>query len=409
MADGVQARASGGPRHHAFLDALRGIAVLGVVALHTVQNFHFPPLESAIGYGEYGVALFYMVSAFSLCLSLDQRRRDENRPLLNYAIRRLFRIAPMFYLAVVIYLLKPYILPAGTAPLYLSPICWPTEAWHAVLTVLFLNGWHYQAINLIVPGGWSVAVETNFYLLLPLLFRFATSLRRSLALFAATLVANTALRKGLYLAFAARVPAAHAAAFGVFSEMWLPSQLPVFALGIIMFRAINPSDIASTPPQPRRMAALFGALGASVLLAWQTLAGKTHRWVPREVLISIVLMFGAMLLAYRPYRALVNPFTRYLGKISYSVYLMHFVALHSVYWSSTHWYEPWRGHPLPFALAFPGVLALAMLISTITFQMVEVPGQSLGRRLIARLESRPRPAPTEEPETTLSPGRPGLM
>jgi peptidoglycan/LPS O-acetylase OafA/YrhL len=408
MGERSQAGVTSGPRHYEFLDALRGIAVLGVVAVHTVQNFHFPTLESAIGLGDNGVPLFYMVSAFSLCLSLDQRTRAERRPLLNYAIRRFFRIAPMFYLAVLIYLLKPYVLPAGVAPVILDPIAWSKKAWHVVLTVLFLNGWSYQAINLIVPGGWSVAVETNFYLLLPLLFRFATSLRRALALFGVSLLAATAMRKALYLLMASRIPASSQTWFGVFSTMWLPTQLPVFALGIVMFRAVDPREIGGRTVSPRRVAALLAALVVSILVARLAPHG-IRRWTSREVQIAFVLLFGAMLLAYRPTRLLVNPFTRYIGKVSYSVYLTHFVGLHLFMWASHVWYEPWKGARPSFLLAYPCVLGIATIISTITFRMVEVPGQSLGRRLIARLESRPQPAPTEEPEPTLAPSRPGLM
>jgi peptidoglycan/LPS O-acetylase OafA/YrhL len=404
MGERSQAGAGRGPRHYEFLDALRGIAVLGVVAYHTMQNFHFSALAAAVEYGENGVPLFYLVSAFSLGLSLDQRTRSEGQPLLNYAIRRFFRIAPMFYLAVLIYLLKPYVLPASAAPWILDPITWSKHAWHVVLTVLFLNGWHYQAINLIVPGGWSVAVETNFYLLLPILFRFSRSLRQSLVLFGVSLLACTAMRKLLYLLVASRIPESAGGGLTEFSEMWLPTQLPVFALGIVMFRAIDRRDIAGRAAPPGRVEALCGALVASILLVRFAPHGL-ERWVSREVQITFVLLFGAMLLAYHPYRVLVNPVTRYIGKVSYSVYLTHFLAMHLFLWASHGW---WGEARAPFLVAFPCVLGIAIAISTITFRTIEVPGQALGRLLIARLESRARPLPVEHADATLAPTPPGL-
>jgi peptidoglycan/LPS O-acetylase OafA/YrhL len=376
------------------------------VAVHTIQNFHSPAVESAVGLGEYGVPLFYIVSAFSLCLSLQRRSVRERQPLANYAIRRFFRIAPMFYLAILIFFLKPWVLPASSAPVNLAPIAWPIKPWHVVATVLFVNGWHYQPINLLVPGCWSVAVETNFYLLLPLLFRYVTSLRRALALFAVSLLTATAVRKTLYLLFASRIPPLHEAGFGTFSAMWLPSQMPVFALGILMFHAVDLRTVRPPSAGSRRTLWLLGAIAASVLFVLFAPDG-VRRWMAYNVQISVVLFFAAMLVAHRPHRALVNRFTRYLGQISYSVYLTHFVAVHLVLWASRAWYEPRMGGRLPFLVAFPLVLGISMVFSAITYRAVEIPGQALGRRLIRRLEQVAAPQ-GETADAALDSGRPGL-
>jgi peptidoglycan/LPS O-acetylase OafA/YrhL len=138
------------PPRYEFVDALRGIAVLGVVALHTTQNFHATRIEPLLSLGECGVQLFYIVSAFSLCLSLDQRSRNERHPFINYAIRRFFRIAPLFYLAI---MAEPFVLPADSAPMTLVGAMagyhalWPRRPWHTIATVLFINGWHYASIS----------------------------------------------------------------------------------------------------------------------------------------------------------------------------------------------------------------------------------------------------------------------
>ena len=379
------------PRRYEFVDALRGIAVLGVVAVHTTQNFHARAIESLLGLGQYGVQLFYIVSAFSLCLSLDQRSRSERRPILNYGLRRFFRIAPMFYVAMIAYLLKPYLLPASAIPVDVNPGTWSLQAWHVAATLLFVNGWHYESINLIVPGGWSVAVETNFYLVLPFIYRYATSLKRALLLFAATLIGAVVLRKCLFLLWAPHVPAHEAQAFNVFSSMCLPSQLPVFALGIVMFRTFRLLESARLSPQQQQQRSRWFEASVAALIVTAAvesvlprLAGKI---IAEQVQVAIVLFLFTLVLAQRPARLFVNRASVFLGRISYSVYLTHFIALHLVIWASRGLYEPRFHRSLPFLGAFALVLALTVLASTVTYHLVELPGQELGRRLIRRLEA----------------------
>jgi exopolysaccharide production protein ExoZ len=63
------------PRHYAYIDALRGWAILGVIAFHVSQ--YFPgleyPLRTVVGEGARGVQLFFVISALSLMLSWHQR------------------------------------------------------------------------------------------------------------------------------------------------------------------------------------------------------------------------------------------------------------------------------------------------------------------------------------------------
>jgi exopolysaccharide production protein ExoZ len=390
---GAAAKASGSPgepRHYAFLDALRGIAATGVVAVHTAQNFPPPVLRSVIGFGAYGVQLFYIVSAFSLCLSLDQRRRQEHRPLLNFALRRFFRIAPLFYVAMAVYLLKPFVLPAAAAPIILDPHSWSLRPWHVLVTLLFLNGWHYQTINSIVPGGWSVAVETNFYIVLPLLFALASSFRRALCLFVGSLAFSIVCRKALYLVFAPHVPPIEEGAFGVFASLWLPAQLPVFALGILMFRVVDTTALNGADVNRRgRMRLWLWTIALVVsVLAISFAPARFGKIVSASTQVSVAFFFACLIIAERPIRLLVNRVTVFVGKISYSIYLLHFVALHLVIWLTRSWYTPKFGSAPGFFIAFPIVFGLTWIMARATFQFVERPGQALGRRIIAHLESR---------------------
>jgi peptidoglycan/LPS O-acetylase OafA/YrhL len=149
-----------------YIDALRGIAIALVVIVHASQSVK--PLSDVLmrvmTEGARGVQLFYIASAITLCMSWSARREGDLRPVRDFYLRRIFRIAPMFYLAIALFLFLN-----GTAASYFAPngISW----WFVPVTALFLHGFHPETINSVVPGGWSVAVEMTFYLIFPLLVR----------------------------------------------------------------------------------------------------------------------------------------------------------------------------------------------------------------------------------------------
>src|SRR5690349_21021518 len=85
------------------LDALRGIAILMVILFHT--SVDFPPdqrLGRLLGIGNFGVQLFFLVSAITMCHMWQERRNEAGRQFKFY-IRRFFRIAPLFWLAMIFY------------------------------------------------------------------------------------------------------------------------------------------------------------------------------------------------------------------------------------------------------------------------------------------------------------------
>lgn len=147
-----------------YIDALRGLAILAVVLVHSSQSVapNNAILLWLMTQGATGVQLFYIASALTLCMSWMARSSHEMFPARNFFIRRFFRIAPLFYIAILF-----YISVNGFSPDYWSPngIKW----WFAPTTALFLHGFHPETINSVVPGGWSIAVEMSFYLILPFL------------------------------------------------------------------------------------------------------------------------------------------------------------------------------------------------------------------------------------------------
>ena len=97
--------------------------------------------------------------------------------LANYFIRRFSRIAPLFYAVILVNLVIRQIAPMRSALGH-------STGTDVILGMLFLNGASFRAINGVVAGGWSIAVETTFYICLPFLYKNFKGIRRTLVLFA---------------------------------------------------------------------------------------------------------------------------------------------------------------------------------------------------------------------------------
>ena len=373
-----------GPVRFEFIDALRGWAFLGVLVFHSALLVSGPPvLLKFASQGEFGVQLFYVISAATLFLSLSARWNQDSRPFLAFFVRRLFRIAPMFWLAIVF-----YVWWRGLGPRFAAPdgISWKDIA----VTVAFAHGWHPTQINAVVPGGWSVAVEMSFYLLMPLLFSCLRCLRHSLWLAVATTVAGEGLSHYSHRLLAAHWPAEQMSVINKFTFFWLPAQLPIFALGGVLYFLLRqppsnpaPRDGETAPGQNANVLLCLAVFLAAVAMYWQNPVLKQH------VVYGIVFVLLAWSLSLRPIAILVNPVTRYLGTVSFSAYLTHFFALDIV---TTEILPriPWTlsVQSLQFGVIAILGLLLTVLISSVTYRLVELPGQQLGKAAIRFLDRR---------------------
>ena len=132
-----------------YLDHLRCLAILGVIAAHTSQALDNPSLFGIEDYslGRFGVQLFFLVSGSTVWLSLESCQRSYNQPWITFYIKRALRIVPLFFFfSFTVFVARGFVSPSY----YFSP----------------LAGLHATSIN-IVPGGWSIWNEIYFYLGLP--------------------------------------------------------------------------------------------------------------------------------------------------------------------------------------------------------------------------------------------------
>jgi peptidoglycan/LPS O-acetylase OafA/YrhL len=372
-------------RKYDFIDALRGFAILAVILFHTGQIVQpsSSQLGALAGNGYLGVQLFYVTSALTLCLSMSARKNDETAPTRNFFIRRFFRIAPMFYLALAVFFLLD-----GMSARYWAPtgLHW----WYPISTLLFLHGWHPETIDSVVPGGWSIAIEMSFYLLLPLLFVLLKDIKTTLFFILITLIIGWDLNQLMTRELTPLYPQSEQYLVTSFTYYWLPNQLPVFGLGILLYHIFA---------RYRNLQDRFLGL-VLLLVSFFMMAAffETHTYnelLPHHVLMAVGFCFLALGLYFSQLRLLVNPVTTLIGKISFSMYLVHFGMLRLMNVLYPHGF-PLKGDA-GTAIAFFLVAGSTILVSYATYQLIEKPGIHLGAVLINRLDQARLPA-TARPE-----------
>jgi peptidoglycan/LPS O-acetylase OafA/YrhL len=361
----------------AFIDALRGVAILAVIAYHVGielrdRNIYAPPVFKG---GQYGVQLFYVASAFTLCLS-HHRRRREPRALGRFFVRRYFRIAPTYYAGLLFYFLI-----RGWHQGVWPPAGYDTAS---ILTNLtFTHGWHPSTINHVVPGGWSIACEMMFYGLLPLVLIWVRSWPTALAWFGLSLLINL----GAGLLSQQPISAAWHQQNPEFFYYWLPNQLPVFAAGMLAYFVLEKIELCSSEAQRRfRMAAWLAfvvvALAAAVVLFSRSLGVYTH--VVIAPVCGICFSFLLIAQALGPTPLLVNSLTRKFGVYSYGGYISHFACLWLLF---TPAIPPLlnQQHPaITWTVYTVAVAGLTLVAAAIVHRLIEQPGIDLGRQVIRR-------------------------
>ncbi|WP_185226109.1 acyltransferase family protein [Chryseobacterium indologenes] len=294
-----------------YLDAIRGFAIIGVMMVHS--NQHGLPIEgnfkSIVNNGSFGVQLFFVASAFTLFLS-HESRKEENNSTVNFFFRRFFRIAPMFYLGIIYYLWQD-----GFGPRYFLGDQKSITFENVLSTVTFTNSFNPYWINSIVPGGWSIAIEFLFYGSLPfLLFKVIKNLNSAFLFFIASILFS--LCCNYYLSYHQLIP--ESTLWKDYLYLYFPSQLPVFIIGIITYYIVikeeSLKDINSNS---------LLLLCLMVLIQYST----SIIFFKQHIMISIGFGLLIYVLSKNNYKIIVNSFTKFIGKISFSLYLSHFAIL----------------------------------------------------------------------------------
>lgn len=344
------------------LDGLRGWLALWVVNAHVVQfalvreSFPGNALFGLLGNGELAVAVFVILSGYVI----GRQLRVAPEPYDVFVLRRFMRLYPVFLLCFAAGLAVYLNLPMFDAVKENLPD-------HAWLHVLMLHGavpdtWLPSSSTAFLKPGWSVSLEWQFYLMAPFI-ALGLSLRR--------------WRWGVLLGAAALVLGTGALPLDWSKPSFVLICLHLFILGMLSDRWLAAVERGRLPGDAAVRWAIIVAAGGAVAL--------------RDLPVACWLLAMLMLLpdtarAWGPVTslwqaAMRNGVAQYLGRISYSLYLCHYLVLELVAFLAAKY----LGLVGPKALPVLYLAALACIpLSDLLFRTVEMPGIRLGRRLAAQ-------------------------
>jgi peptidoglycan/LPS O-acetylase OafA/YrhL len=362
----------------AYVDVLRGVAILMIITIHT--SLPVSGLSNFVGYidryGQMGVQLFFVASAYTLCHSFVSRA-NEPKPLTSFFIRRFFRIAPLYYLAIVIYFLWEPVIHI------LSIIKLPGSEYNfgsIGANILFVHGFIISANNNIVPGGWSIGTEMAFYALFPIIFAlFSWAYRRWGILSLYGLVGLS-----IYLNILVQLTIEHFLSVTIVNNGFiyfnLFNQLPVFLLGMTIF--FHHQDRIPLPGSISAQMIFFGVMTITIAIAIQQPEHWLLRIIPTCSGISFMLLLN--ILKESNYS---NSFLEQIGRVSYSMYIFHFMFA----WYLVVGMAMLLGKEIlpELVLIFSVVLVTGFTysIGKLSQKYIETPGIQLGKLLISKLES----------------------
>lgn len=328
------------------LDGLRGFAIIIVMIYHA--------LWTPITGGFLGVDLFFVLSGYLITSGLISEYRQHNKiNFKNFYMRRVLRLLP----ALVVLLLSTLLYIWFT-----TPEQFVATLKEAGVAFFYMSNWAraYHLYPLAWFGHtWSLSIEEQFYFLWPILFLGMMNWlkKESKVLGAFILILLSLFLERIYLTYTYFNIHRLYNAFDTRAEALL--------LGCFLAYFLSHRTIGS---KGKKILATFSFLSLMILfllffsLHWKEkgtyLYGLSLAGLCSSILIMELIMGEGKFLSYIFHWKIV----RYLGKISYGLYLWHFVIYHALKrWDFTN----------QEILFYGG--SLSIIISSLSYNLIERP------------------------------------
>jgi peptidoglycan/LPS O-acetylase OafA/YrhL len=318
--------------YYAFLDGFRAIAIIGVMIAHITHIFEthqfIGPIYSFLNFlgplGGLGVDVFFVISGF-LITGILFKNYDEKINVKRFYVRRIYKILPQYFILIVFSLLISLFL--SLKGIFLEPF-----NIFAYIPYIF-SYQNYAAPITMLAHCWSLAIEMQFYLVYPLIiysifFVIKNPQSRRKALFFT-----------LFILMIIVVMGRHGKTHMDFLSAWFKSS-PHFSTlyrldGLLcgcLLKILEPYYV-QIKKYRHLLAAVCFCFGNYIVYYFSTTLdpnGNIICW-DKYFLINLAscLLFLSAYLRFLPFNIIVeNPALRWVGTISYSLYLWHYPLIY---------------------------------------------------------------------------------
>ncbi len=344
------------------LDGLRGISIGLVLLSHAGLGAIVP--------GGLGVTIFFFISGY-IITRLLMREQDGTGAIdiPAFYLRRAFRILP----ALLVYL------AACTA--YLVAVYGLFEPWHLLSAVFNVYNYYYiffldhsGPVGTHHPYGivWSLAVEEHYYFIYPFAC-FALMARPHRLVGGLVLLCMAALVWRFYLAYGVGLESMPA------ERIYKATDTRIDSIGFgALFALVRPDGSKGHQDAPAVQWLRFG-FGLLLLLATLLVRNEEFRQSLRYSVqgLALYLMFEQLVvLPSGIAKALAGRPLVWLGRISYSLYLWHWLVLIAL--------EKLLPGSSPPSLLYSLMVGISLIVAQLSFQCIEQPMLRQGQRLLQR-------------------------
>jgi peptidoglycan/LPS O-acetylase OafA/YrhL len=370
-------------RYFGSLDGLRCLSIIWVIGFHAKLGN-----TALFRRGDCGVSLFFVISGFLITtLLLREKASRGSISLKKFYARRTLRIFPLYYAAILLY-----------AALVIAVEHGPDRAaffHHLPFFLTYTNNWfvdRFAGEHVIFAFCWSLATEEQFYLVWPSILRFTRSKRGPLIAIAGALILSITAN---LLQATGHLPLGETG-----NRIATSIAIPI-CLGCALAYAL---DSRRTFQMIRGLLGnVFSAPAALILLAAiyaMLMRAPADSMLERGLAVpftaAMLLLVGACCIREDNGIAwlMANPVVRYVGTISYGMYLLHMLGINAA--KKLELPHDWRY----FAIS----LALSIGLASASYWLYERQFLKLKHRFSTRTEAEPA-----KPDQDRTPSEGGLI
>lgn len=361
-------------RHVPELDGLRGIAIIVVLVHHQLTTFYLKG-------GFLGVDLFFVLSGFLITgLLVSEFDHTGSISIRKFYMRRVLRLGP----ALALYLIACVIVAYHTQQISLQ-----RQLKLIAYALLYSTNWRmaFDWDPVLDPTAiiWSLSIEEQFYLVWPLVLFGCLALklkRKFIAVGLGAVILAICLHRNLLLAQGANL-----------TRLYYGTDTHADALLVGCLTALVPFQRITS----RWFVRAAAMIGAGLFIYLTMVVEFMDQWLYQGGFTLIAVAAGLVIAVAanappRPLSIALRWFPlRWFGRISYGLYLWHWLVIQTTTLYYLGYWEPWAK------------LALAVGISAASYYLIEVRFNKLKTRFTSRRTDSPATALPTSPEVAVQP------